>query len=130
MIMTLALFPEPLPLFAITRQKYDEIVGMGILEDERVELLNGVIVPMSPQGTRHSGVVQLLTMWLAPALIGRAAVRPRLPFAASDLSEPEPDLAVVGQELDVFADHPGSALLLVEVSSTSQAKDLGLKARL
>ena len=59
----------------------------------------------------------------------RAEVRSQSPLAASDESEPEPDVAVLppGAYLD---DHPRAAHLVVEVADSSRAKDLGVKARL
>lgn len=51
------------------------------------------------------------------------------PWVASDLSEPDPDLAIVDAARDPSV-HPSTAHLLVEVSQSSRAKDLGPKARI
>jgi Uma2 family endonuclease len=53
-------------------------------------------------------------------------VRPQLPFAASDDSEPEPDLAVVREDYSL-RDHPSEVLLLIEVADSSLRKDRGIK---
>ncbi len=45
----------------LTRAEYDHIVAMGVLGDDRVELLHGVIVAMSPHDPRHASPVELLT---------------------------------------------------------------------
>ncbi|MBX3191389.1 MAG: Uma2 family endonuclease [Labilithrix sp.] len=80
----------------IARAEYDRMVSLGLFEDdERIELLYGVLVRMPPQDPAHSVVVQILTNRLVLALASRATVRAQLPFAASDDSEPEPDIAVV-----------------------------------
>lgn len=71
------------------------MVEEGLFREERVELLQGVLVEMSPQGTRHAAIVQRLTTLLVPPLVGRAAVRIQLPLAASLDSLAEPDVAVV-----------------------------------
>jgi Uma2 family endonuclease len=113
----------------ISRVEYDKMVQIGLFEDEHVELLEGVVVRMSPQGAKHAAVVQRLTHLLVLALGQRAAVRIQSSFAASDGSQPEPDVAVVPPG-DYDDAHPSEAWLVVEVSETSLVKDRGLKARL
>ncbi|HEY3355853.1 MAG TPA: Uma2 family endonuclease [Polyangia bacterium] len=112
----------------LERAWYDRRVELGAFQDERLELLEGRIIMMSPQGTAHARAVRRLTMRLAPALAGRAEVLVQLPLAVSDLSEPEPDLCVVppGEYLE---DHPCQAWLVVEVADSSLDLDR-LKARL
>ena len=117
---------KPRPL---KRAEYDKLVSMGAFEDERVELLHGTLVAMSPQDPRHTTPIQQLTMLLAPALVGRALVRIQAPFAASDDSEPEPDVAVVPLG-DYKADHPQRAHLVIEVALSSTKKDRLVKAPL
>jgi Uma2 family endonuclease len=99
----------------LRRVEYDQLVALGAFQDERIELLDGALVAMSPIGTRHSGVVQRLTRLLILALEGRAAVRCQSPFAALEFSEP---------------DHPSEAHLLIEVADSSLATDRGKKLRL
>jgi Uma2 family endonuclease len=111
----------------ISRAEYNRMVSLGFFEeDEKIELLRGVIVEMSPEGTPHAGVLERLLMLLAPQVVGWASVRVQSPFAASADSQPEPDLAVVlpgSRRLD----HPGTALLLVEVAWSSLRKDRQVK---
>lgn len=111
----------------LRRREYDRLVELGAFRDEKVELLEGMLVPMSPQGSRHAYVIQELTALLVPAVAGRGRVRVQLPFAGSDVSEPEPDIAVVPPG-DYSAEHPDRALLVVEVADSSLADDLDLKA--
>lgn len=113
----------------ITRVEFDRLVALGFFEDENVELLYGVLVQMTPQDPPHSSVVQRLTTLLVPPLVGRADVRIQLPFAASDDSEPEPDVAVVPAG-DYRAHHPREAWLLIEVAYSSHLKDRSVKSRL
>lgn len=120
-------FPEGIR--PLRRAEYDKLVDLGAFEDERIELLDGVLVPMSPIGPPHSSAVQKLTELLILALTGRASVRPQLPFAASDLSEPEPDLMVAPRS-DYDTAHPDEALLLIEVAESSLKKDRGVKKRI
>lgn len=111
----------------LRRAEYDRLVAAGLFEDERLELLAGRLVTTSPQGPPHAELVTRLSANLLPPLLDRAEVRVRLPFAAGDDSEPEPDLAVVPCG-DYLAGHPERALLVVEVAASSLPKDLALKA--
>ncbi len=79
----------------LRRVEYDKLIELGAFQDEKIELLEGVLVRMSPIGPPHSSAVQKLNAILTPTLAARAAVRIQSPFAALDLSEPEPDVAVV-----------------------------------
>lgn len=112
----------------LRRAEYDRLVEMGQFEGERIELLYGRIVAMSPQGDEHAGVIARLSRILTFALGDRAWVLVQSPFVASDTSEPEPDLAVV-PPADGFR-HPDRAHLIVEVAATSQRQDRGPKGAL
>jgi Uma2 family endonuclease len=118
-----------LPVHPLTIDDVAAMVRAGILgEDDRVELLDGVLVEMSPQGSSHATAVRRLNMLLAPvAAAAGLEVSPQCPLSVlSPISQPEPDLAVVpvgGWEV-----HAAQALLVVEVSVTSRTVDLGRKA--
>lgn len=119
--------PEiPRPL---ARREYERMVELGMFEDERVELLYGTVVTMSPHGPDHDEAVNTLQERLTRALGDRARVRVQSAFAASDSSEPEPDVAVVPPRSYRDA-HPDTAWLIVEVARSSLAKDRDLKSRL
>lgn len=107
----------------LRRVEYDQLVEAGHLVDEKVELIRGLIVRMSPQGAPHAAAVQRLTRLLVLALSnsGHAEVRVQLPLALGDHSEPEPDLAAVPPGSYRHA-HPTYALL-VEVSESSLTVD-------
>jgi Uma2 family endonuclease len=113
----------------LRRVEFERLVDLGVFESERVELLAGAIVEMSPQSTRHAAAVMKLTKLLVRAAGDRAEVRVQLSFAASDESLPEPDVAVVPPGSYRNA-HPDRAFLLVEVSAESLRKDRTLKAEL
>src|SRR5829696_6224297 len=97
----------------ITRADYDRMVDRGELEGGPVELLEGRIVEMSPQGPQHSAVLSALLRVLRPDW---SIVRVQMPLAASADSEPEPDLALVAH--DDPAVHPATADLVVEIAVT------------
>ena len=105
------------------------MVELGFFSDERVELLYGVIVRMSPHGPRHDAAIEKLTELLVLLVAGRASVRVQSAFAASDGSEPEPDIAIVPKR-DHRDTHPSEALLIIEVADSSLALDRGAKAKL
>ena len=109
----------------ITSERYWRLVDEGVISpDDRVELLEGVIVSMSPQDPPHAFAVGNLTRLLIAAVGDDAAVRVQLPLDVSELSTPEPDLAVVaGRHEDYVAAHPTSALLVIEVADSSLLQD-------
>ena len=104
-----------------TRAEYDRMVEIGLLtEDDRVELVDGAILTMSPHNGPHATAIDLGNEALRAAFAERGHVRVQLPLSLDALSEPEPDLAVVeGGFRDYLDDHPASALLVVEVADTT-----------
>jgi len=112
--------------------EYHRMVDAGILtEDDRVELLEGVIVLMSPQKEPHAQAIEVLTEALVLKVSGRYRVRPQLPLTLGDSSEPEPDLAVVPlPEPGAPALNRRAALLVIEVAGESLRKDRLAKSRI
>ena len=103
------------------------MVDAGIFgQSDKIELLDGVLVNVSPQGWLHADVMSWLMARFVRALDETFVVRPLAPFAADDWSEPEPDIAVVRR--DSFArEHPSKALLLVEIADSSVRYDRKVK---
>ena len=99
-------------------------------EDERVELLEGVIVAMTPQSAPHARRIQWLTRFLVRTLGDEYAVRPQLPLTLGERNEPEPDLAVVRTDATSEDRHPQTAVLVVEVAGDSLRRDRRVKAAL
>ena len=116
---------QGVPIRPITRRDYHILAEAGAFaEGDKVELLEGVIYPMTPQGGRHANTIIRLTMLLAPPLHGRANVAVQVPFAASDISEPEPDVFITTLDLDDDSgDVPASAYCVIEVSVSSHLRD-------
>lgn len=108
------------------------MVDTGILgPDDRVELIEGEILTMSPEKSRHSAAVDLVADALRVAFGAGHSVRVQHPLALGQWSEPEPDVAVVvGTPRDYVDAHPSSAVLVVEVADTSLLDDRGAKQRL
>jgi Uma2 family endonuclease len=111
----------------LRRVEYERLVAEGAFDDERVELLGGLIVEMSPRDPRHDFAIERLNARLVALARGRASVRPQLSFIASDDSVPESDLALV-PIADYSVAHPTSALLVIEVANASLRKDRSIKA--
>jgi Uma2 family endonuclease len=113
----------------MSRAEYDRLVMEGWFHDERIELIDGILVEMAPIGPPHCDPIDVLNRRFVTGVGDRATVRVQLPFAAGDFSEPEPDLALVpagryGKE------HPSHAFLIVEVAESSLRYDRETKAPL
>lgn len=113
----------------ISRDLYDRMVSLGLLDDARVELLHGTIIETSPNDPSHASPVAELTAILVPAVAKRAHVRIQLPLVAADESEPEPDVSIVPRG-DYRQAHPAEALLVIEIAASSLRKDRLVKAPL
>ncbi len=115
-----------------TRAEYDRLVEYGVFgEDEHLELLDGLLVVREPQGSGHGAAVVALQDALRAAFGSRFHVRPQLPVALDDASEPEPDAVVVrGRPWDYRAGHPTTPLLVAEIAVSSLAVDRRLKGGL
>ncbi|PEN09608.1 hypothetical protein CRI93_02445 [Longimonas halophila] len=115
--------------FRFSRAQYERMVDAGIFApDQQVELINGLIVPMSPQSSRHTATVERIRRVLDAHCPADAYVRTQYPLALGAASEPEPDVAVVPGSLEDHVDaHPTHALLVVEVADTSLAYDRNTK---
>jgi len=124
---TTALLLESPRLLSV--DEYHRMIAAGILdEDERLELLEGVIVAMAPQSPAHAYCIQWLTRFLVRSLGDAYAVRPQLPLTLGERNEPEPDLTVVRADSASKDHHPGTAVLAIEVSGDSLRKDRRVKA--
>lgn len=114
-----------------TTNEYHQMAAAGILsEDDRVELLAGEIVEMTPISSQHVACVNRLTHLFTGRLGPRAIVSVQNPLHLDDYSEPQPDLALLRPRADFYADrHPQAqdVLLLVEVAHTSAAMDRTVK---
>ena len=114
------------PTYRWTVHEYESLGRAGFLEaSDRVELLNGEIVLMSPIGYRHAIAVRRLTAFFVRASAGRFDVNPQNPFHLDEHSEPQPDLALVDTASDQAGRHPrpSEIYLLIEVADTSVQYD-------
>lgn len=117
-----------------TLDEYHRMAQVGILnEDDRVELIRGEIVQMTPIGSRHASCVARLTDVLVTGLHGRAVLWPQNPLTVLPDSEPEPDIILLRYRDDFYRNAlpgPGDVELLIEVADTSLRYDRGVKGSL
>jgi Uma2 family endonuclease len=108
----------------ISVAEFHRLIDDGALAgDERVELLEGFLIQMSPQSLSHAQLIELLDELVRRSLAPRYAVRCQLPLTLAR-SEPEPDLAIVDRRAARRATrHPASAALVIEVAADSLDKD-------
>jgi Uma2 family endonuclease len=113
-------------------KRYFALVDEGILSpDDRVELLEGVIVASPPSAPPHAQGVRRVERILSQVLGQDIVLSSQLPFHAGTWSVPEPDVAVLpGRFEDYETSHPTSASLVVEVSLSSLAQDRLTKSRI
>jgi Uma2 family endonuclease len=104
---------------------YFALVECGIIApDEKVELLEGLIVSMAPPSPLHNAIVHHVQELLRTRLPDGTLIRTQMTFLAGPKSVPEPDVAVVpGRNQDYLRRHPSKVHLLVEVADSSLAQD-------
>lgn len=113
-----------------TQEQYYRMAELGFFRGQRVQLIQGEIIAMPPMKNPHAIALGLVEDSLEKAFGPTCWVRTQLPLNLTKYSVPEPDVAVVSGRPRDFADHPTSALLIVEISDTTLRFDRGRKARL
>lgn len=110
---------------------YQRMGATGILtEEDRVELIAGEIVEMSPIGSEHAAIVKRLLRLFMSSVGQVALIGVQDPITIPPLSEPQPDIAVLRPRDDDYArahPTPADVLLLVEVAESSLAYDRDVK---
>lgn len=114
-----------------TVAEFERMVEAGVFRDgERLELIHGEIVRMSPIGRRHASAVLRLNTCFSNAVAGRALVSVQSPVVLADEEEPLPDLTLLRPRADFYESRkpePADILLAVEVADTSLAYDREVK---
>ena len=117
----------------LRRIEYERLVDLGMFAGERLELIDGVLVLREPQKAPHATAVQASLDTLRRVFGPGWDVRPQLPVALDNVSEPEPDMAVVpGSYRDYRRRHPARPALVVEIADSTLMRDRrkgGLYAR-
>jgi Uma2 family endonuclease len=117
----------------ITVAQYHRMLKVGIVyEREPVELLDGQLIAMPPEGSLHVSAVTALNELLVQRFAGRAMVRTGNPVELDNTSEPQPDLTLVHRHDDWYKSghpRPSQVFLVIEVSLSTLAYDRGRKLR-
>src|SRR5919198_1523033 len=103
--------------------QYHRMITAGILtKDDRVELIEGEILEMTPIGTRHASTVDRITRLLVTRLADRAIVRVHGPILLpAQVSDPHPDVPVTRAPTDFYRaapPEPADVLLVIDVANT------------
>ncbi|MGI0489350.1 Uma2 family endonuclease [Pantanalinema rosaneae CENA516] len=111
-----------------TVDEYHRLIDAGFLDNKHVELLDGAIVEMSPEGIPHADLSDEAGIYLRGLLGEQAKVREGKPITLPNQSEPEPDLCIC-QNIRYNAHHPypENIFWVVEYSNSSLEKDLTVK---
>ena len=113
-----------------TVEDFHRLARVGVLhEDDRVELIDGQVVEMSPIGAPHAACVRRLIGVLSRHLGQVAIVDAQNPIVLGVRDQPQPDLTVLRPRVDGYRQHPRAAdlLLVIEVSDSSRAYDRDVK---
>ena len=117
-----------------TVDEYYAMADAGILtEGERVELIDGEVIVMSPIGNEHASSVDVAAHFLRPMAPGQAIIRIQSHVRLDERNQPEPDILLLKWRDDFYRHRAPAAedvLLLIEVSHTSLAYDRGVKLAL
>ena len=116
-----------------TIDDYHRMIKVGLLESRHVELLNGEIIEMPPEGEPHAYYRTEAKDYLQEMLGSRVKIREGAPITIpTSASEPEPDIAIVqplGREYLQHHPYPENIFWLIEFSNTSLGKDLDIKRK-
>ncbi len=119
-------------LYPISRDVFNAMFDAGMFGDEQrvhVELLDGAIVPVSPEGLTHARILGDVTAWAVRGVdLERFVVPINAPLAMSPLSQPQPDVMIVDRAVYDGTEHPTRPYLVIEVSHTTLRTDLRRKA--
>ena len=114
-----------------TVDDYYRMAEAGILgPDDRVELIEGEIIQMSPIGNRHAGCVNRATDLFTRLFHGKAIVTVQNPVRLNNYNEPQPDLVLAKYREDFYSSKhptPEDTLLVLEVADTTLKKDRDIK---
>jgi Uma2 family endonuclease len=121
--------PAAQPVYRLTVDEYERISAAGVLDDERVELIDGYLVKKMGKNPPHVWSVDAILKALEAMLPGWWC-RKEDPVRIPNFDEPEPDVAVVRGSRDDYRGRipgPKDIALLVEVSESTLERDRGVK---
>ena len=113
--------------------EYHQMIESGLLAERSLELINGEIIEMSPEGVSHSFYCRGTAKYLRLLLGNRAEVSEAHAITLPNDSEPEPDIAIVRTPDTLYQTRhpfPEDIFWLIEIANSTLAKDLGVKREL
>ncbi len=117
--------------YQFTVKQFHQMAESGILsENDRVELIRGEMIDMSPIGRRHAGCVNRLVNFLIQLLGKQIVLAPQNPVELDETSEPQPDIALLKPRPDFYRNshpQPEDIFLLIEVADTTVKYDREVK---
>jgi Uma2 family endonuclease len=117
-----------------TVDRYHRAVKAGVFDGQPLELLDGELIEMAPEGIPHAGLSSDGADYLRERLGMQVKVREAKPMTLPNASEPEPDIAIVKPLGEVYRTerHPqvDDIFWVIEYANTSLEKDLGLKGKI
>ena len=126
-----SLLPAEIRRRRFTAADVQAMLDAGVLRDgEKVELIRGELVEMSPQGPLHWDVTYALSRWFRKNLPDEFGIASQGPLRLGEYDEPEPEFFIFPDGLRVNDVRGTDVLLLIEVAYSSLALDLGVKAAL
>ena len=122
---------EGVPRLRWSLPDFERLTELGILtEDDRIELIGGELVPMSPKGNRHENVKSKLVDWMYRRLPRDLLLSVELGWRPNDDTYLEPDMLVFRSVAEPSRVPPSEVLLAVEVAASSLAYDSGRKSQI
>jgi Uma2 family endonuclease len=109
---------------------YHQMIGSGLLDDRSLELINGEIIEISPEGIAHSFYCRSTAKYLRSILGDRVEISEAHPITLPNDSEPEPDIAILRTHDNLYQTRhpfPEDIFWLIEIANSTLAKDLGVK---
>ena len=119
---------EGMPRRCWTVAEIEEMVRVGIIDaDERLELIGGEVVPMSPKGARHEWIKIELNRFFQRIAPAHLTIAPETTLRLDARTFVEPDFCVFRRDLDLVALDGPAVLLAIEVADSSLNYDKGRK---
>ncbi|HEY0077841.1 MAG TPA: Uma2 family endonuclease [Pyrinomonadaceae bacterium] len=119
---------------AFTTADYYRMAESGILgEDDRVELIEGEVIQMSPIGSRHAGCIARLITFITEQMGRSVIVNSQNPVHLDEYSEPQPDVIILKPREDFYSNShptPDDVLVVIEVADSSVVYDRAVKVPL
>jgi Uma2 family endonuclease len=112
---------------------YHKMIETGLLDGRSVELINGAIIQMVPEGIAHAFCCRGTAKYLRTILGDRAEISEAHPISLPNDSEPEPDIAIVKAPDTLYQNRhpqPDDIFWLIEIANTALVNDLGIKREL